>query len=174
MRPERSARRRSRLVLSVLPNRTRAELSAVQSLWRTCTPKSVRKGTVTHVSRVGNLPFSEVGERSNHLRIIWRNAMYVLKHGYERKRLWRSTLEKPMRCGGVFPDNPLQSMYAEGLLPAIRKQVRYYLSPSIKLEYSEVVTFAQICGEAQRRMHRLNTLSVTAPYRTINRPQRKW
>lgn len=58
------------------------------------------------------------------------------------------------------------SIYGEGVLPAIWQRIRHHISTNPKLEYSEVVNFAQRWSEGQGGMPRLNTQSVPMPYRT--------
>lgn len=149
MQLEQNIRRRSRLVLPIFPIRVGFELGAVQALWRSCTPISGRKGRVKHLSRSCSLLFKEVCGRRNHRQILSKNATYVPKHGYERERLWRPSVENSMRCGDFFSDNWLKSMYAEDLLPAIQQHVRHHVSTNLKLESSEVVNFTQGCSQAQ-------------------------
>ena len=74
---------------------------------------------------------------------IQSTGMSEMEYG---DRLWR----KALRCGNVFSDDRLKSLYAEGLLPAIRVQVRHHLTTHPRLSFMELTRYAEGCGTAHR------------------------
>ena len=61
-------------------------------------------------------------------------------------RLWR----KALRCGNVFSDSRLKSLFAEGLLPAIRTQVRHHLTTQPRIAFTKLTRYAEGMGTAYR------------------------
>ena len=58
--------------------------------------------------------------------------------------------DKTIRCGSVISQNRLRSMYAEGVLPSIRAQVRNHLATHSRLSYDELVRYAHALGDSVR------------------------
>ena len=58
--------------------------------------------------------------------------------------------DKALRCGTVFSDRRLKSLFVEGLLPATCAQVRNYLATHPDVDYQSVARYAQAIGETNR------------------------
>ena len=65
--------------------------------------------------------------------------------------------DKALRCGTVFSDRRLKSLFVEGLLPATCAQVRNYLASHPSVDYQAVARFAQAIGETHRSARRQAT-----------------
>ena len=61
-------------------------------------------------------------------------------------RLWR----KALRCGNVFSDSWLKSLFAEGLLPAIGTQMRHHLTTHPRIAFAELTRYVEGMGTAYR------------------------
>ena len=61
-------------------------------------------------------------------------------------RLW----EKALRCGNVFSDSRLKLLFAEGLLPAIRTQMRHHLMTHPRIAFTELTRYTEGMGTAYR------------------------
>ena len=59
-----------------------------------------------------------------------------------------------LRCGTVFSDRRLKSLFVEGLLPATSAQVRNYLATHSYVDYQSVALYAQAIGETNRAFRR--------------------
>ena len=68
-------------------------------------------------------------------------------------QLW----DRALRCGTVFSDGPLKSLFVEELLPATCAQVRNYLVTHPGVDYQAVARYAQAIGETQRSARRQAT-----------------
>ena len=62
--------------------------------------------------------------------------------------------DKALRCGTVFSDRRLKSLFTEGLLPATCAQVRNYLASHPHVDYQAVARYAQAIGETHRASRR--------------------
>ena len=73
--------------------------------------------------------------------------------------------DKAPRCGTVFSDRRLKSLFAEGLLPATCAQVRNYLAARPDVDYQSVARYAQAIWETNRasRRQRMSALAHGEP-----------
>ena len=68
-------------------------------------------------------------------------------------QLW----DKALRCGTVFSDRRLRSLFVEGLLPATCAQVQNYLKTHPGVDYQAVVCYAQAIGVTRSSARRQAT-----------------
>ena len=82
-------------------------------------------------------------------------------------QLW----DKALRCGTVFSDRRLKSLFVEGLLPATCAQVRNYLATHPGVEYQAMARYAQAIGETHPSARRQATsfASPQAPSDSVKR-----
>ena len=81
--------------------------------------------------------------------------------------------DKTIRCGSVISQNRLRSMYAEGVLPSIRAQVRNHLLTHSILSYAELVRYAQALGDSVRASRKsTSTVGFMKP-EPHGKPQRR-
>ena len=66
------------------------------------------------------------------------------------QKLWA----KALRCGTVFSDRRMKSLFTEGLLPSTRAQVRNYLANNPGKDYQALTRYAEALGETYRSGHR--------------------
>ena len=66
--------------------------------------------------------------------------------------------DKSLRCGTIFSDRRLNSLFVEALLPATYAQVRNYLATHPSLDYKAVARYVQAIGETHRSARRQATL----------------
>lgn len=59
--------------------------------------------------------------------------------------------DKALRCGTVFSDLRLKSLFADGVSEVIRAQVRNHLASHTSLDYHALVRYAQAIGESHRK-----------------------
>ena len=81
--------------------------------------------------------------------VSFRQSSNMTEEAY-RNQLW----DKALRCGTVFSDRRLKSLYVEGLLPATCDQVRNYLATDATVDYQAVARYAQAIGETHRSARR--------------------
>ena len=70
-----------------------------------------------------------------------------------RNQLW----DKALRCGTVFLDRQLKSLFVEGQLSATCEQVRTYLATHPDVDFQTVASYAQAIGETHRSARRQAT-----------------
>ena len=68
---------------------------------------------------------------------------------------------KALRCGTVFSNRPLKSLFVEGLLPATCAQVRNYLETRPGADYQPVARYAHAISETHRSARRQATSLVS-------------
>lgn len=94
---------------------------------------------------------------------LWSTGMIEMDFS---QKLWR----KALRCGNVYCERWLQSLFVEVLLPSIRVRVRNHLTTHPRTIYTEVARFAESYGDTQHAARRSHTpLSADPPPQVITR-----
>ena len=96
----------------------------------------------------------------------FRQSSNMTEEAYSNQ-LW----DKALRCGTVFSDRRLKSLFVEGLLPATCAQVRNYLATHAGVDYQAVARYAQAIGETHRSARRQATsfASPQVPSHSVRR-----
>ena len=81
--------------------------------------------------------------------VSFRQSSNMTEESYSNQ-LW----DRALRCGTVFSDRRLKSLYVEGLLPATCAQVRNYLATHATVDYQAVSRYEQAIGETHRSARR--------------------
>ena len=66
------------------------------------------------------------------------------------QKLW----SRALRCGTVFSDRRMKSLFTEGLLPSTRAQVRNYLATRPTVDYQALTRYAEALGATYRSSNR--------------------
>ncbi|CAN8074212.1 unnamed protein product [Agarophyton chilense] len=70
---------------------------------------------------------------------------------------------KALRCGNVFPDRRLTSIFVEVLLPAMRAKVRNHLTSHPHIGYDALARYAESYGYTHRSARRQSVRTETPP-----------
>ena len=79
--------------------------------------------------------------------------------------------DKALRCGTVFSDLRLKSLFADGVSEVIRAQVRNHLASHTSLDYHALVRYAQAIGESHRKTVGMSTAKLKN--NVINKPRQR-
>ena len=79
--------------------------------------------------------------------------------------------DKALRCGTVFSDRRLKSLFVEALAPVTCVQVRNYLETHPGMDYQSLERYAQAISEKHRLARRQATslASPQAPFHSVRR-----
>ena len=75
---------------------------------------------------------------------------WIQSSGMSEAECGDSRWRKALRCGNVFSDSRLKSLFAEGPLPAIRTQVRHHLTTHPRITLTELTRYTEGMGTAYR------------------------
>ena len=142
------------MVLPIIPNRAGSRLTPARLNGNTMAVDVERRELLRTYPQVVNFLLrtyttDEVISEAVGDVTSFRQSSNMTEEFYS-KHLW----DKALRCGTVFSDRQLKSLFVEVLLPATCAQVRNYLAAHPDVDYQSVVRYSQAIGEINRASHR--------------------